>query len=87
MKNAIEGQILGNTELLGDVQIYYMAHYHHFYSNTFADRTMFGCPALEATKSSEYMLEQWGVWSPAGMLGMLVGSEQGSQGWSDLNVF
>lgn len=84
-KSAIERQILGRKEL-ADVSIWFMAHYHHFYTNEFEGRTLFGCPAIEAEKSSEYMLDQFGVWSPPGVLGMLV-TDQVSRGWTDLNVF
>lgn len=85
-RGAIERQILGNTDTLGDVPIWIMAHYHHFYTNEFEGRTLFGCPALEAERSSEYMLHQYGVWSPAGMLGMLIG-HHATRGWSNLNIF
>ena len=78
---AIERQILGRTAELGDVELWYFAHFHHFYSNEFEGRTVFGCPALEAEKSSEYMLNQYGVWSPSGMLGMLIGGTSGRR-WS-----
>ena len=82
---AIERQILGRTADLGDVELWYFAHFHHFYSNEFEGRTVFGCPALEAEKSSEYMLNQYGVWSPSGMLGMLVG-RRSARGWSHASV-
>lgn len=85
-KNAIERQILGKTEVLAGVPLYFMAHYHHFYMQEFEGRTMFGCPALEAERSSEYMLDQYGVWSPPGMLGLLVGRDK-KRGWSDLAVY
>lgn len=85
-RSAIERQILGRTEELGKTALWFMAHYHHFYSQEFEGRTLFGCPALEAERSSEYMLNQYGVWSPAGMLGMLVGVHH-DRGWSNLNVF
>jgi hypothetical protein len=85
-KVALERQILGRTEDLGDVDIFFMAHYHHFYSNEFEGRTLFGCPALEAEKSSEYMLDQFGVWSPPGLLGMVVGEPVHRDGWSHVNV-
>lgn len=84
-KSAIERQILGRKELT-DVSLWFMAHYHHFYTNEFEGRTLFGCPALEATRSSEYMLDQFGVWSPDGVLGLLV-TDQVSRGWTDVNVF
>lgn len=85
-RSAIERQILGRTEDLGDVRLFFMAHYHHFYAQEFEGRTQFGCPAIEAERSSEYMLNQYGVWSPPGVLGMLVG-EHSRRGWSDLNIF
>lgn len=85
-KAAIERQILGKTDELGDVLIWFMAHYHHFYSNSFEGRSLFGCPALEAERSSEYMLDQFGVWSRPGLLGMRV-SKATPAGWTDLNVF
>lgn len=82
---AIERQILGRTEELGTTRLWFMAHYHHFYTQEFEGRTLFGCPALEAERSSEYMLDQYGVWSPPGMLGMLVGGS--GRGWQNANVF
>jgi hypothetical protein len=84
-KNALERQILGKTDTLGEVPLFFMAHYHHFYMQEFEGRTLFGCPALEAERSSEYMLDQYGVWSPPGMLGLLVGRDK-KRGWSDLSV-
>jgi hypothetical protein len=85
-RNAIERQILGRTDELGDVRVYVMAHYHHAYMNTFEGRTLWGCPALEAERSSEYMLDQYGVWSRPGMLGMLIG-DHAVDGWSHANVY
>lgn len=85
-RSAIERQILGRTDELGKTAVWFMAHYHHFYSNEFEGRTLFGCPAIEAERSSEYMLNQFGVWSPPGVLGMLVGKHH-DRGWSNLNVF
>ena len=85
-RNAIERQILGKTETLAEVPLYFTAHYHHFYMQEFEGRTQFGCPALEAERSSEYMLDQYGVWSPPGMLGLLVGRDK-KRGWSNLAVY
>lgn len=82
---AIERQILGRTETLGATPLWFFAHYHHCYSNEFEGRTVFGCPALEAERSSEYMLNQFGVWSPPGMLGMLIGGTAGRR-WSHVSV-
>lgn len=86
VRNAIERQILGKTDVLQNVPLYYTAHYHHFFMQEFEGRTQFGCPALEAKRSSEYMLDQYGVWSPPGMLGMLVGRDT-ERGWSNLAVY
>jgi hypothetical protein len=83
---AVERQILGDTPLLGSVPLWWFAHYHHFYTNEFEGRTLFGVPALEAERSSEYMLHQFGVWSPAGSLGAVVGDHL-KRGWSNINVF
>lgn len=86
VQNAVERQILGDTDRLGNVPLWFMAHYHHFYTNEFQDRTLFGCPALEAEKSSEYMNDQYGVWSKPGMLGLLIGNHT-TRGFSDVNVY
>lgn len=85
-KNAIERQILGRTKELGDVQLYVVAHYHHFYSVDFEGRTLIGCPALEAERSSEWMLDQFGVWSPPGMVGFIAGSALGTRGYGEIHV-
>lgn len=85
-RSAFERQILGRTDELGDVDLWFAAHYHHAYFNEFEGRTLFGCPALEAERSSEYMLSQYGVWSPPGMLGLLV-TRSSRRGWSHANVF
>ena len=86
VKAAIERQILGSTARLGTTRLWFMAHYHHFHAQEFEGRTLFGSPALEAERSSEYMLDQFGVWSPPGMLGMLVDSAT-ARGWSDLAIY
>lgn len=85
-KAAIERQILGDTARFGTVPLWFMAHYHHFYAQEFEGRTLFGMPALEAERSSEYMLHQFGVWSPSGMFGAVVGDHL-PRGWSNVNVF
>ena len=86
VKGAIERQILGSTERLGTTRLWFMAHYHHFHAQEFEGRTLFGCPALEALRSSEYMLDQFGVWSPPGVLGLLIDSTV-DRGWTDLAVY
>jgi hypothetical protein len=85
-KAAIEKQILGRREEIGDTSLFFSAHYHHF--NTIEDRgrTFFGCPALEAEKSSRWFYDGSGVWSRPGMLGLLVGTSCGDRGWDELSV-
>src|SRR5699024_2393143 len=85
-RNAIERQILGRTEELGTTKLWFMAHYHHAYYQEFEGRTQFGCPALEAERSSEYMLDQFGVWSPPGMLGLVV-TDKKHRGWEWKNIW
>ncbi len=85
-RSAIERQILGRTEDLGGVKLWFMAHYHHAYYQEFEGRTLIGCPALEAERSSEYMLDQYGVWSPAGMLGLVV-TDRNPRGWEHKNIY
>lgn len=85
-KSAVERQILGNTAAYGGIRVWVFAHYHHFYSLTFEGRTVLGCPALEAERSSEYMLDQFGVWSVPGALGFSVGSVL-PMGWNGAAIF
>ncbi len=85
-KNAIEKQILGRTAELVDTSIFVTAHYHHFNVIEDRGRTFFGCPALEAEKSSQWFYDSAGVWSKPGMLGMVVGKAAGERGWGELAV-
>lgn len=85
-KDAIQKQILGDIERFRQVRLYFTAHYHHAYLQEFEGKTLFGAPALEALRSSEYMQHQFGVWSPPGMTGLIVGRDI-PRGWSNLNIF
>lgn len=85
-KSAIERQILGRTQELADTSIYVTAHYHHFNVIEDRGRTFFGCPALEAEKSSQWFYDSAGVWSKPGMLGMVVGESLPNRSWSELDV-
>lgn len=85
-KNAIEKQILGRTEELVGTRLFVTAHYHHFNVIEDRGRTFFGCPALEAEKSSQWFYDSAGVWSKPGMLGMVVGEAAGKRGWDELAV-
>jgi hypothetical protein len=84
--DAIEKQIVGRTEELAKVKLIYLAHYHHAWSNDQRGRTFFGDPALEALRSSEWVLDQYGQWSNPGMLGMLVGNHTARK-YSHVQVF
>lgn len=85
VKNAMEQQILAAPVERGAVRVWFTAHYHHFHSVSDRGRTVFGCPALEAEKSSAYMLDQFGVWSEPGMLGMVV-TDKDARGWTHLSI-
>lgn len=85
VKNAMDEQILADPVTRGTVRVWFSAHYHHFYSLEDRGRTVFGCPALEAERSSEYMLDQFGVWSKPGMLGMVL-TNSDPRGWSHLTI-
>lgn len=85
-KNAIEKQILGRTEELVNTKLFVTAHYHHFNVIEDRGRTFFGCPALEAEKSSQWFYDSAGVWSKPGMLGLVVGESMGKRGWDELSV-
>lgn len=85
-KNAIEKQILARKEEIGDTTLFFSAHYHHFNVIEDRGRAFFGCPALEAEKSSRWFYDSAGVWSKPGMLGMAVGKVCGDRGWDELSV-
>lgn len=85
-KAAIEKQILGRREEIGDTSLFFSAHYHHFNVIEDRGRTFFGCPALEAEKSSRWFYDGSGVWSRPGMLGLLVGDACRDRGWDELSV-
>jgi len=85
-KSAIEKQILGRTEEMVDMRLFVSAHYHHFNVIEDRGRTFFGCPALEAEKSSQWFYDSSGVWSKPGMLGMVVGEHADRRGWTELAI-
>jgi hypothetical protein len=84
-KSALEKQILGRRDELTNTNLFFTAHYHHFNVIEDRGRTFFGCPALEAEKSSQWFYDSAGVWSRPGMLGMLVGNTS-ARGWGELEV-
>lgn len=84
--DAMKSQILGEPMVLGDVRVFLLAHYHHAWSIQDRGFTVFGAPALEAEKSSEYMKDQYGVWSKPGMAAMLIGEGCGPLGWSEYTI-
>lgn len=88
-KNAIEKQLLGDMlaeRRLLDVRLFVMAHYHHHYLIEDRGRVIMGLPALEAEGSSDYMRSAYGVWSPSGVVGMVVGKFD-QRPYRHLNVF
>lgn len=85
VKGAMERQILADPAGMGATKLFVAAHYHHFAAQHFEGRTLMMCPALEAEGSSEYMRDQYGVWSTAGSLGFVVSSEL-RDGWSDMSI-
>ncbi len=85
--NAMKNQILADPKKMGDIDIFMLAHYHHQWTQQDRGFTVMGCPALEAERSSEYMLDQYGVWSKPGMLGLTIGTKSGPLGWANLSVF
>lgn len=88
-KNAIEKQILGDVHSnrrLQDVRLYVMAHYHHHYLIEDRGYTILGLPALEDDEGSDYMFNQFGVFSPSGLLTAVVGDFP-LRPYRNLNVF
>jgi hypothetical protein len=85
-KSALERQILGRRDELTHTDLFFTAHYHHFNVIEDRGRTFFGCPALEAEKSSQWFFDSSGAWSRPGMLGMLVGKACGARSWDELAV-
>lgn len=85
-KSAIEKQILGRTSELVNTSLFFSAHYHHFNVIEDRGRTFFGCPALEAEKSSQWIYDSSGTWSKPGMLGMVIGTGLGDRRWNELSV-
>jgi hypothetical protein len=85
-KSAIEKQILGRVDELYETTLFVTAHYHHFNVIEDRGRTFFGCPALEAEKSSQWFYDSSGVWSKPGMLGFVAGKAAGDRGWDELAV-
>ncbi len=83
--NAMTKQILADPLGMGDVRLYVLAHYHHQWMKQDRNFTIMGLPALEAEGSSEYMRDQYGVWSKPGMAGFLVGKHF-PLGWSEFTV-
>lgn len=84
---AMNSQILGDPMNYGDIKVFNLAHFHHAWFRQDRNFTVFGSPALEARRSSEWMLEQYGVWSEPGMAGKLIGSAMGPTGWGEYHIF
>ena len=84
--SAMQKQILGNPLGLGDVKIFLTAHYHHYWTQQDRNYTVIGCPALEAKKSSKWLMDMSGIWSEPGAVGFLMGEAQGPLGWNEISI-
>lgn len=83
IENWLKGQALGRQPI-GDVDILFSGHYHHFVCSESTGRTIFQSPASDG--GSSWFTNQTGAGAPPGLLTMLVGSGCGSRGWSDLAI-
>ena len=79
----LKGQALGRQPI-GDVDILFSGHYHHFVCSESTGRTVFQSPASDG--GSHWFTSQTGAGAPPGLLTMLVGSGCGTRGWSDLAI-
>ncbi len=84
--SAMQRQILSDPLELGDVQVFMTHHYHHLWMKQEGVYTVFGAPAIEAEKSSEWLKDMNGVWSKPGILGMTI-NPHSAMGWQDLRVY
>lgn len=78
-----KGQALGRTGV-SDAQILCSGHFHHFVMSEATGRTVLQVPALDG--GSKWFGSTTGQNAPAGMVSLVVGSETGPRGWSDLLI-
>lgn len=79
----LKGQALGRQPI-GDADLLFSGHYHHFVCSESTGRTIFQSPASDG--GSYWFTANTGANSPAGLLTLLVGSGCGARGWSDLAI-
>ena len=83
IENWLKGQALGRQSI-GDADILFSGHYHHFVCSESSGRTVFQSPASDG--GSYWFTANTGANSPAGLLTLLVGESCGARGWSDLAI-
>jgi len=83
IENWLKGQALGRQSI-GDADILFSGHYHHFVCSESSGRTVFQSPASDG--GSYWFTANTGANSPAGLLTLLVGEGCGARGWSDLAI-
>ena len=79
----LKGQALGRLPV-GDAQLIYSGHFHHFVCSEATSRTVFQTPAQDG--GSQWFSESTGKHSPSGLLTMTVGKAAGRRGWNDLAI-
>jgi len=83
IENWLKGQALGRQSI-GDADILFSGHYHHFVCSESSGRTVFQSPASDG--GSYWFTANTGANSPAGLLTLLIGEGCGARGWSDLAI-
>ena len=79
----LKGQALGRQSI-GDADILFSGHFHHFVCSEASGRTVFQSPASDG--GSYWFTANTGANSPAGLLTLLIGEGCGARGWSDLAI-
>ena len=78
-----QGQAMGMLPI-GQAKILFCGHLHHFVSSSATGRQVFMSPAADG--GSGWFTETSGKSCPPGMLTMLIGTQCGPFGWSDLAI-
>ena len=78
-----QGQVMGRLPIAA-AKILFCGHLHHFVSSSATGRQVFMSPAADG--GSGWFTETSGKSCPPGMLTMLIGTECGPFGWSDLAI-
>ena len=78
-----QGQSLGRQSV-GDAHVLVTAHKHHFSCTEESGRFHAQCPAMDG--GSYWFTASTGKNSPSGLLTMVIGTDAGTRGWSDIQV-